>query len=109
LAVEGAGFPRPPVNIFPAGNQQKVVFAKWNPRPRVCCSTSRPSVSDVGAREEIYGVIRECGQGGDRGSSSSSSDLVELLRLCDRISASSTQHRQDPDRGGPAAPRTFTT
>ena len=68
------------------GNQQKVVFAKWNePRPRLLL-LDEPTVGvDVGAREEIYGVIRAAAAEGT-GVLLVSSDLAELLQLCDRIS-----------------------
>src|SRR4029078_10458026 len=62
------------------------VFAKWNdPRPRVLL-LDEPTVGvDVGAREEIYRVIRGAGDAGT-GVLLVSSDLAELLLLCDRIS-----------------------
>jgi ribose transport system ATP-binding protein len=68
------------------GNQQKVVFAKWShPQPRVLL-LDEPTVGvDVGAREEIYGLIRETARAG-AGVLVVSSDLAELLLLCDRIS-----------------------
>ncbi len=73
------------VKKLSGGNQQKVVFGKWNdPRPRVLL-LDEPTVGvDVGAREEIYGVIRSGGDGS--GVLLVSSDLSELLQLCDRIS-----------------------
>jgi len=74
------------VRTLSGGNQQKVVFGKWNdPRPRVLL-LDEPTVGvDVGAREEIYGVIRQAVRDGS-GVLVVSSDLVELIALCDRIS-----------------------
>ncbi|UVK51754.1 sugar ABC transporter ATP-binding protein [Mesorhizobium sp. AR02] len=74
------------VKNLSGGNQQKVVFGKWNePRPRVLL-LDEPTVGvDVGAREEIYGVIRAAAVAGS-GVLLVSSDLSELLQLCDRIS-----------------------
>ncbi|KJC42346.1 sugar ABC transporter [Bradyrhizobium sp. LTSP885] len=74
------------VRTLSGGNQQKVVFGKWNdPRPRVLL-LDEPTVGvDVGAREEIYGVIRQAVRDGT-GVFLVSSDLVELIELCDRIS-----------------------
>jgi ribose transport system ATP-binding protein len=74
------------VKNLSGGNQQKVVFGKWNaPRPRVLL-LDEPTVGvDVGAREEIYGVIRAAARAGT-GVLLVSSDLGELLQLCDRIS-----------------------
>jgi ribose transport system ATP-binding protein len=75
-----------PAKFLSGGNQQKVVFAKWNyPRPKVLL-LDEPTVGvDVGAREEIYGVVRDAARAGT-GVVVVSSDLDELLRLCDRIS-----------------------
>jgi ribose transport system ATP-binding protein len=74
------------VRTLSGGNQQKVVFGKWNdPRPRLLL-LDEPTVGvDVGAREEIYGVIRNAVRDGT-GVLIVSSDLVELIELCDRIS-----------------------
>jgi ribose transport system ATP-binding protein len=75
-----------PAKFLSGGNQQKVVFAKWNhPRPTLLL-LDEPTVGvDVGAREEIYGVVHDAARAGT-GVVVVSSDLDELLRLCDRIS-----------------------
>lgn len=67
------------------GNQQKVVFGKWsNPRCDLLL-LDEPTVGvDVGAREEIYGEIRKAVAQGS-GVLVVSSDLSELLLLCDRL------------------------
>ena len=85
LAVKAPG-PSTYVKNLSGGNQQKVVFAKWNhPRPRVLL-LDEPTVGvDVGAREEIYGLIRDAAREGT-GVLIVSSDLAELLLLCDKIS-----------------------
>jgi len=85
LAVK-APSPSTYVKNLSGGNQQKVVFAKWNnPRPKVLL-LDEPTVGvDVGAREEIYGLIRDAARAGT-GVLVVSSDLAELLLLCDRIS-----------------------
>jgi len=85
LAVKAPG-PWTYVKNLSGGNQQKVVFAKWNnPRPLVFL-LDEPTVGvDVGAREEIYGIIRDAASEG-AGILIVSSDLAELLLLCDRVS-----------------------
>jgi ribose transport system ATP-binding protein len=85
LAVKAPG-PATYVKFLSGGNQQKVVFAKWNhPRPKLLM-LDEPTVGvDVGAREEIYGVVHDAAQAGT-GILVVSSDLDELLRLCDRVS-----------------------
>ena len=85
LAIKAPG-PSTPVRNLSGGNQQKVVFAKWsNARTRILL-LDEPTVGvDVGAREEIYGLIREATRSG-AGVLIVSSDLSELILLCDRIS-----------------------
>jgi ribose transport system ATP-binding protein len=85
LAVK-APSPSTYVKNLSGGNQQKVVFAKWNnPRPKILL-LDEPTVGvDVGAREEIYALIRDAA-GSDTGVLAVSSDLAELLILCDRVS-----------------------
>ena len=85
LAVKTPSAATPAKNLS-GGNQQKVVFAKWHrPRPRVLL-LDEPTVGvDVGAREEIYGLVREAARSGTA-VLVVSSDLAELLRLCHRIS-----------------------
>jgi len=85
LAVKAPG-PTSLVKTLSGGNQQKVVFAKWNhPRPRVLL-LDEPTVGvDVGAREEIYSLVRSAAAEGT-GVLVVSSDLPELMLLCDRIS-----------------------
>ena len=67
------------------GNQQKVVFGKWlEPQPKLLL-LDEPTVGvDVGARDEIYGIIRRFAQSGCA-VVVVSSDLVELQMLCDYI------------------------
>jgi ribose transport system ATP-binding protein len=73
------------VGTLSGGNQQKVVFGKWRDPRCELLLLDEPTVGvDVGAREEIYGVIRQAAASGT-GVLVVSSDLSELLLLCQRI------------------------
>jgi ABC-type sugar transport system ATPase subunit len=67
------------------GNQQKVLFARWS---RVCGKVlilDEPTRGvDVGARAEIYEIVRQLAESG-LGVLLISSDLPELIGLCDRV------------------------
>ncbi|MBV9273464.1 MAG: sugar ABC transporter ATP-binding protein [Verrucomicrobia bacterium] len=67
------------------GNQQKVVLARWlyrNCRVLICDEPTRGI--DVGAKFEIYRLLDQLAEQG-KGIIVVSSDLKELLGLCDRI------------------------
>jgi ribose transport system ATP-binding protein len=73
------------VGSLSGGNQQKVVFGKWREPRCELLLLDEPTVGvDVGAREEIYGVIRQAAASGT-GVLVVSSDLSELLLLCQKI------------------------
>lgn len=73
-------------NQLSGGNQQKVVFGKWNANvPRVLLLDEPTAGVDVGAREEIYRTIREIADSGTT-VLIVSSDLVEILLVSHRIS-----------------------
>ena len=67
------------------GNQQKVVLSKWLfTEPKVLILDEPTRGIDVGAKYEIYGIINElAGQG--KGVIVISSEMPELLGICDRI------------------------
>lgn len=67
------------------GNQQKCLLSLWmGTRPRVLIFDEPTRGVDVGARSEIYEKIREYAAGGN-GAIVVSSDLPELIGICDRI------------------------
>ncbi|MCJ8141098.1 multiple monosaccharide ABC transporter ATP-binding protein [Falsirhodobacter halotolerans] len=67
------------------GNQQKVVLAKWLfTDPKVLILDEPTRGIDVGAKFEIYTIINELAAQG-RGVIVISSEMPELLGLCDRI------------------------
>ncbi len=67
------------------GNQQKVVLGKWlQIRPRILLLDEPTRGVDVGAKEEIYGILRGLAENGTA-ILVVSSELPELMGLCDRI------------------------
>lgn len=74
-----------PVNTLSGGNQQKVVLAKWlSSQPEVLILDEPTRGIDVGAKQEIYQLIAGLAEQG-KGVVMISSELEELLGLCDRI------------------------
>ena len=67
------------------GNQQKVLLGKWMfPEPDLLILDEPTRGIDVGAKYEIYGLIQQLADAG-KGVVVISSELPELLGLCDRI------------------------
>lgn len=86
------GGPGDNVSTLSGGNQQKVVLAKWLARnPRVLLLDEPTRGVDVGAKAEIYALIRRLAENG-LALLVVSSELPELMTLCDRILVMS-QHR----------------
>lgn len=73
------------VGQLSGGNQQKVVLAKWvGAGPQILILDEPTRGIDVGAKREIYGLINELADRGV-GIILVSSDLPEVLGVCDRI------------------------
>ncbi|MGL4405155.1 MAG: sugar ABC transporter ATP-binding protein [Notoacmeibacter sp.] len=86
------GGPSKNVSTLSGGNQQKVVLAKWLARkPEVLLLDEPTRGVDVGAKAEIYALIRAMSENG-LALLVVSSELPELMTLCDRIIVMS-QHR----------------
>ncbi|OYD06756.1 multiple monosaccharide ABC transporter ATP-binding protein [Paludifilum halophilum] len=67
------------------GNQQKVVLSKWMlAQPDILMLDEPTRGIDVGAKYEIYSIINELAQDG-KGILVISSELPEILGICDRI------------------------
>lgn len=73
------------VSKLSGGNQQKVVLAKWMFTDPDLLILDEPTRGiDVGAKYEIYGIIQRLADQG-KGVVVISSELPELIGLCDRI------------------------
>lgn len=73
------------VGNLSGGNQQKVVLAKWlNTAPEVLILDEPTRGIDVGAKYEIYAIINDLSAQG-KGVVMISSEMPELLGMCDRI------------------------
>ena len=73
------------VGNLSGGNQQKVVLSKWLfADPKVLILDEPTRGIDVGAKYEIYGIINKLVADG-KGVLMISSELPELLGMCDRI------------------------
>ena len=73
------------MGLLSGGNQQKVVLGKWLMRGLKLLIVDEPTAGiDVGAKDEIYRILRELALRGVM-VILVSSDLQELLRVSDRI------------------------
>ncbi len=73
------------VSNLSGGNQQKIVLAKWLLVDSDILILDEPTRGiDVGAREEIYSIIRELSDSG-KTIIIVSSDLTEVLSICQRV------------------------
>ena len=74
-----------PVQKLSGGNQQKVALAKWlETNPRILILDEPTRGVDIGAKEEIYRLIKGLTDSG-MGCLMISSELNELLGMCHRI------------------------
>ena len=73
------------VGTLSGGNQQKVVLAKWlSMKPTVMIFDEPTRGIDVGAKNEIYELMRALADGGVA-ILMISSDMEEVIGVCDRI------------------------
>jgi ABC-type sugar transport system ATPase subunit len=76
---------RAAASTLSGGNQQKVVLGKWlTTKPRLLMLDEPTRGVDVGAKAEIYRLLFDAARDGI-GILASSSEIPELLTLCDRI------------------------
>ena len=95
-----------PMTALSGGNQQKVILARWlRQRPKLLLLDEPTQGVDVGARSEIYQLVRAAVADG-AGAIVVSCDFEELSHVCDRvlvltggrIVADVPSHELDPDR-----------
>ena len=73
------------ITALSGGNQQKIVLARWlMAKPAVLFMDEPTRGIDVGAKEQIYGIVEQLAAEG-KGIILVSSELPELFRCCDRI------------------------
>lgn len=74
-----------PAKNFSGGNQQKIVIGKWlSMEPEIILMDEPTRGIDVGAKSEIYQIIKELAAD-HKGLLIFSSEFEELISLCDRI------------------------
>jgi ABC-type sugar transport system ATPase subunit len=84
LGIRASG-PEQPTRQLSGGNQQKVVLAKWlRTEPKVLLLDEPTRGIDVGAKAEIYTLIRELAAAG-MAVIFASSDLTEVVGLSQRV------------------------
>jgi ABC-type sugar transport system ATPase subunit len=77
--------PLDPVSHLSGGNQQKIMLAKWLAmKPRVLLLDEPTRGVDIGAKHDIYVHLSTLAKGG-MALIMASSELPELLSICDRI------------------------
>lgn len=84
------------INLLSGGNQQKAVIAKWlaaNPRVLILDEPTRGV--DVGAKAEIHHIIGQLVAGG-MAVVMISSELPEILGVCDRVVVMRDGHASQP-------------
>lgn len=85
LHLKSADIREQPAKALSGGNQQKVVIAKWLlSEPTVFIMDEPTRGIDVGAKYEIYSIIDQLAAQGS-GVLFISSELEELMGMCDRI------------------------
>jgi len=78
------GRTRDPIMSLSGGNQQKVVLAKWlSAEPKILILDNPTQGVDVGAKEEIYDIIRALADA-NVAVIVLSSEAQEIIRVCDR-------------------------
>ena len=73
------------ITSLSGGNQQKVVLAKWlNAKPEIMILSNPTQGVEVGAKNEIYGLIMDLAKQG-LGIIITSGEAQEIMKICDRV------------------------
>ena len=74
-----------PIQALSGGNQQKVILGRWLASgARIFMLNSPTAAVDIGAKAEIYALIREIAQDG-AGVIFTSTEVEEFPRVCHRV------------------------
>jgi len=74
------------VRFLSGGNQQKIIVGKWLiADPRIVLFINPTAGIDVGAKTELYRLMRALVEEKDMGIIMVTSDMLELIGLCDRV------------------------
>ena len=85
LGIRSRKDPRQPINTLSGGNQQKVLLARWFERGVNVLVLVEPTRGvDVGAREDIYKVLRQRATEDGLAVLVATSDYEEVVQLADR-------------------------
>ena len=85
LGVRPATAVNAPMSSFSGGNQQKIVYGRWFQRRPVLFLLDEPTQGvDVAAKAELHRALFQAAEGG-AGVLVSSTDVDELVTICDRV------------------------
>lgn len=85
LGIRSRNDPRQPINTLSGGNQQKVLLARWFERGVNVLVLVEPTRGvDVGARDDIYKVLRQRAAEDGLAVLVATSDYEEVVQLADR-------------------------
>lgn len=76
------------IDLFSGGNAQKIAVGRWLTgldNPSIIVLDEPTQGVDIGARQDIYGLLRQSVEGGERAIIFASSDPEEIVALADRV------------------------
>jgi ribose transport system ATP-binding protein len=86
LKIRSQGSPGQLISTLSGGNQQKVLLARWFQRQSKVLLLVEPTRGvDVGARADIYEILRKTAQADGRAVIIATSDGDEVVQVADRV------------------------